>query len=74
MIFFHRHRTSALARAAAVAGLILMSAMSAGACSMCRCGDPTFNALGTDVYTDGAFRVALDWERFAKQQGILPGE
>jgi len=74
MSFFHRYRTSALAGAAAVAGLILMSAMPASACSMCRCGDPTFNALGTDVYKDGAFRVALDWERFAKQQGILPGE
>jgi len=74
MIFFHRHRTGALAGAAAVVGLILMSAMPANACSMCRCGDPTFNALGTDVYKDGAFRVALDWERFAKEQGILHGE
>jgi hypothetical protein len=73
MIFFHRPRTSALA-GAAVAGLILMSAMPSNACSMCRCGDPTFNALGTDVYKDGAFRVALDWERFAKQQGILSEE
>jgi hypothetical protein len=51
-----------------------MSATPASACSMCRCGDPTFNALGTDVYKDGAFRVALDWERFAKQQGILSEE
>ncbi|HEV7783748.1 MAG TPA: hypothetical protein VGQ28_00340 [Thermoanaerobaculia bacterium] len=74
MTFFHRHRTSALAGAAAFAGLILISATPASACSMCRCGDPTFNALGTDVYNDGAFRVALDWERFAKQQGILPEE
>lgn len=74
MIFFLRHRTSALAAVAAVASLILMSTMPASACSMCRCGDPTFNALGTDVYKDGAFRVALDWERFAKEQGILPGE
>jgi hypothetical protein len=72
MNFFHRPRTSALAAVAAVAGLILMSSMPAHACSMCRCGDPTFNALGTDVYKDGAFRVALDWERFSKQQGILP--
>jgi len=73
MTFFHRHRAAVLAGA----GLILMSALSAipaSACSMCRCGDPTFNALGTDVYKDGAFRVALDWERFAKQQGILSEE
>jgi len=71
MIFFLRHRGTALAGAAAFAGLILMSSMPAHACCMCRCGDPTFNALGTDVYKDGAFRVALDWERFSKQQGIL---
>ena len=74
MSLFQRHRTSALAGVTAFAGLILMSAMPVSACSMCRCGDPTFNALGTDVYKDGAFRVALDWERFAKEQGILPEE
>lgn len=74
MIFFSRHRGSAVAGAAVFAGLILMSATPASACSMCRCGDPTFNALGTDVYNEGAFRIALDWERFAKQQGILPEE
>jgi hypothetical protein len=46
----------------------------AGACSICRCGDPTFNALGTDVYASGNFRVALDWERFEKEQGAFePG-
>ncbi|HSS52887.1 MAG TPA: hypothetical protein VLX28_28420 [Thermoanaerobaculia bacterium] len=72
MTFLQCLRTSALAGTAGLAGLILMSAMPASACSMCRCGDPTFNALGTDVYNDGAFRVALDWERFDKQQGILP--
>jgi hypothetical protein len=65
------YRTSALAGAAAFACLLLIPATPARACSMCRCGDPTFNALGTDVYRDGAFRVALDWERFDKQQGIL---
>lgn len=43
----------------------------ASACSMCRCGDSTFNALGIDVYQDGAFRVALDWERFDKTQGMF---
>lgn len=39
-------------------------------CSMCRCGDPTFNALGTDVYAQGNFRIALDGERFEKEQAI----
>jgi len=48
---------------------ILAAAPPAGACSMCRCGDPTFNALGTDVYVDGKVRVAFDWERFDKDQG-----
>lgn len=40
------------------------------ACSMCRCGDPTFNALGTEVYAAGNFRIALDGERFEKEQAI----
>ncbi|HEV7671075.1 MAG TPA: hypothetical protein VGS22_21365 [Thermoanaerobaculia bacterium] len=39
-------------------------------CSMCRCGDPTFNALGTDVYAEGNFRIAIDGERFEKEQAI----
>lgn len=49
--------------------LVLAAALPAAACSMCRCGDPTFNALGTDVYAAGKWRVALDWERFDKDQG-----
>ncbi|MBW8876219.1 MAG: hypothetical protein JF614_14730 [Acidobacteria bacterium] len=72
-MIFH-HRTSALAGAAVFACLLLIPVTPAHACSMCRCGDPTFNALGTDVYKDGALRVALDWERFDKQQGILSDE
>ena len=39
------------------------------ACSICRCGDPTFNALGTDIFSPGAFRLALDWDRISKSQG-----
>lgn len=46
----------------------------AAACSICRCGDPTFNALGTGVYSSGAFRLALDYERFEKEQGIFEAE
>lgn len=42
----------------------------AAACSICRCGDPTFNALGTDVYADGKLRLALDWQRYDKEQGV----
>src|SRR4051795_11592115 len=59
------------------AGFVLslaFAALPASACSMCRCGDSTFNALGTDVYKEGAFRVALDWERFDKEQGLLAEE
>jgi hypothetical protein len=41
----------------------------AQACSICRCGDPTFNALGKDVVSANGWRFALDWERFAKTQG-----
>jgi len=39
------------------------------ACSVCRCGDPAFNALGLNLYEPGAFRIALDWDRLAKEQG-----
>jgi hypothetical protein len=65
-------RRSALAGAGLVVLLGALSASPARGCSICRCGDPTFNALGTDVYKDGAFRVFLDWERFDKEQGLVP--
>jgi hypothetical protein len=41
----------------------------AGACSICRCGDPTFNALGKDGFAARGLRVAVDWERFDKTEG-----
>jgi hypothetical protein len=44
--------------------------MPAEACSICRCGDPTFNALGKDGYVVRGWRLALDWERFDKQEGV----
>jgi hypothetical protein len=44
-------------------------AQTVSACSICRCGDPTFNALGSDSYHAEGFRAALDWERFDKSQG-----
>jgi len=55
----------------ACSGLALALAVPrpAAACSICRCGDPTFNALGTDVYGEKPFRAALDSERFDKDQG-----
>ena len=50
--------------------VLAITAIPAQGCQICRCGDPTFNALGTDVYVAGAFRVALDWERIEKREGI----
>jgi hypothetical protein len=41
----------------------------AQACSVCRCGDATFGALGTNGYAKQGFRLALDWERFDKDEG-----
>jgi hypothetical protein len=56
-----------------VVGLIavaLLALPSPGrACSICRCGDATFNALGRDGYAAEGFRAALDWERFDKDEG-----
>jgi hypothetical protein len=42
---------------------------AANACSICRCGDPTFNALGKDVLSATGWRLAFDWEHFSKSQG-----
>lgn len=55
-------------------GMLLLLAAAfapcASACSICRCGDPTFNALGAAIYTPGQFRLSLDWDRFDKENGI----
>src|SRR5260221_7366236 len=61
-------RTS-IAIALTAASLGLLAPPRALACSICRCGDPTFNALGKDGYAAQGFRVALDWERFDKDEG-----
>lgn len=50
--------------------ILFLLAGPAAACSICRCGDPTFNAFGTDVYADGKLRLALDWQRYDKEQGV----
>jgi hypothetical protein len=53
--------------------LLVAAALAASrpslSCSMCRCGDATFNALGTDIFAAGAFRIAVDWDRMEKSQG-----
>lgn len=48
--------------------VLLAVARPAAACSICRCGDPTFNALGSNIYSSGQFHLALDWDRFNKTQ------
>jgi hypothetical protein len=64
-----RMARSRLAPALAATILWLGSAPPvAFACSICRCGDPTFNALGRG-FAAGGFRGALDWERFDKDEG-----
>lgn len=62
-------------RFAAGVGLLSLAlslpAPPAGACSICRCGDPTFNALGSNVYASGAFHLVLDWDHLSKEQGVF---
>jgi hypothetical protein len=65
-----RSRRRVVTLALLVTSLGLLSAPKAAlACSICRCGDPTFNALGTEGFTAGGFRLAIDWERFDKEEG-----
>jgi hypothetical protein len=52
--------------------LILAIPRAAAACSMCRCSDPVFSALGEGLYTYGGFQVALDWTRLDQSQGAGP--
>ena len=52
--------------ALAVAATVSSPAM---ACSICRCGDPTFNALGHEGVAQSGLRLALDWDQVEKTQG-----
>ena len=65
-------RTFSTAMLLAVACLVGAS-RQATACSICRCGDPAFNALGLNIYNPQTLRIALDWGRFDKSQGIGNG-
>lgn len=62
-----KHRLSA-ALMAGVALMVVVGPQGAAACSICRCGDPAFNALGLNLYETGSWRFALDWDRFDKSQ------
>ena len=49
---------------------LLLGAAPALPCSICRCGDVTFNALGPNVFAEGKFRLVLDWDRFDKDSAV----
>jgi hypothetical protein len=58
----------------AIASLAAIAApRPASACSICRCGDPAFNALGLNIYSPKSFRIAVDWDRVDKTQGSIEG-
>lgn len=63
-----RTRVRGALRAALVLTALVLAA-PAMPCSICRCGDPTFNALGKQGYAARGFRLAFDWERFDKREG-----
>jgi len=64
-------------RAAVLLAVACLAAAAAShpvsACSICRCGDPAFNALGLNIYSSNSFRIAFDWDRFDKTQGSSEG-
>jgi len=65
---FRVYRAAAAAVGAAfVAAITLVGPSTARACSICRCGDATFAALGGDVFAGPHLSFALDYERFEKQ-------
>jgi hypothetical protein len=64
-----RSRVAAGLVAATLFGALVSAPTPALACSICRCGDPTFNALGREGFSASGFRLAFDWERFDKDEG-----
>jgi hypothetical protein len=54
--------------------LALLTSPPLSACSICRCGDPTFNALGSNIYSAGRFSLAFDWDHLSKEQGVFGEE
>ena len=57
---------------AAMVGAVL--ATPAWGCSICRCGDPTFNALGKEGVAQTGLRLAFDWDEVEKSTGEPAGE
>jgi hypothetical protein len=60
--------------AGSLAVLALALPQGSWACSICRCGDPTFNALGTEGISLPGFKLAFDWEEVQKSQGSRDGQ
>jgi len=58
--------------AALLAAATFLVPNPAAACSMCRCSDPVFSALGEGLYSYGGFQVALDWNRLNQTEGAGP--
>jgi hypothetical protein len=52
-------------------GIGAILSLPAQACSICRCGDPTFNALGKEGIAQTGLRLAVDWDQVEKTQGSL---
>lgn len=47
---------------------VALAPRASEACSMCRCGDPTFNLVGSQLFVPKTWNVGLDFGRFAKDQ------
>ncbi len=69
---WHTPRARRFVAALAFTVLSLAAPRAARACSMCRCSDPVFSALGEGLYTYGGFQVAVDWNRLNQSQGAGP--
>jgi hypothetical protein len=73
-MFRRQHAGRRVAAALALAAASGLAARPVLACSICRCGDPTFNALGSNIYASGRWIVAIDWDRLEKEQGAFEAE
>ncbi len=50
------------------AALSFAAAREGAACSMCRCGDPTFALVGSQLFVPNTWHVGFDVDRFEKDQ------
>src|SRR5215469_11982108 len=64
-------RLRILSAAALAVAVLVLTPSPAAACSMCRCSDPVFSALGEGLYSYGGFQIALDWNRLNQSEGAF---